>query len=200
IAKTSWLRRSKPEATPTPADRAFRCGRLSRPGTRDVRAAARRSTTPPTACRGAARRRLGGLVSRSLVVLLVFLDRAVDERRQPHPGLDRVVVGEPELRHRVEVQAARQLAAQEAGRARQRRDRLLRVLFPREMREEHGRVREVGRDVDVRDRHTADARILELAGQHLRELALDLVTDALGALRVLLHSVRDTSTISYTSS
>ena len=78
------------------------------------------------------------------------------------------------------------------------------VLAPGEVRDEDLRVREVRRHLDRGDRHPPDARVLHLVAQHLRELALDLLADALRALRMLLHrasrrlrySVRETSTIS----
>src|SRR5258705_13917480 len=69
----------------------------------------------------------------------------------------------------------------------------------------NGRVRQIGRNVDLRHRDTADARVFDLVHQEVAQLALDLIRHALRALRVSLHDVsrcyrvRDTSTISYTS-
>ena len=57
----------------------------------------------------------------------------------------------------------------------------------REVREEDLRVREVGGDLDLGDRHQADARILDLVAQQIGEFALDLVADPLCALRRFLH-------------
>jgi hypothetical protein len=53
---------------------------------------------------------------------------------------------------------------------------------PTEHREEHGRVRVVGRHLDGVDRDHADARILQVADQ-LGDVALDLVGDAKAAVR-----------------
>ena len=80
-------------------------------------------------------------------------------------------------------------------------DRLVAVLAPGQVREVHLRVRHVAGDLDVRHRHLSHARILDLVAQQIRELVLDLLGDALGALppRFIAagpYRVRDTSTIS----
>jgi hypothetical protein len=120
-------------------------------------------------------------------MLGVLGHRGVDEARKPHARLDGVVVHELELRHRVQVEPVRKLAAQEAPRARQRIDGLACMLLAREVGEEHPGVRQVGRDLDLGDRHPAHARILDLVGEQIGEFALDLVAHALRALGVLLH-------------
>src|SRR6185437_3805888 len=120
-------------------------------------------------------------------VTLVFSDRLVDQLRHPDTGFDRVVVGELQLRHRVEVEAPRELAAEEPGGSRERLRGILRRLLAREMREAHRRVRKVARDVDAGDRHRPDARVLDLVSKEIRALALDLVADAMGALGSTLH-------------
>jgi len=48
-------------------------------------------------------------------------------------------------------------------------------------------VSQVRTDVDTGDRHTADARVLDLVDDQIRQLALDLVGDALCPLRVPFH-------------
>ena len=89
----------------------------------------------------------------------------------------------------------------------QRAHGLVGVLAAGEMGDEHLRVRQVRRHLDRGDRDPPDARILDLVAQEVRQLALDLVADALRALRMSLHgrsrvrararySVRETSTIS----
>ena len=92
----------------------------------------------------------GGAPEPSGIRLLVGRDGFVDQLRQAHAGLDRVVVGEVQLRHRVELHPVRELGAQEAGGALQRPHRLVGVLAAGEVRDEDLRVREVGRDFDRR--------------------------------------------------
>src|SRR5207248_8575904 len=137
-------------------------------------------------------------LARSIRKLLVGGDGVVDQFRQAHTALDRVVVDKMELRYRVQVEAMREFAAEEARRARERRNRLRRVLLAGKMREMHGRVRKIRRYVDLRQGHAPHARILDAVDQQIGKLALDLIRDALCALRVFFHrySVRDTSTIS----
>src|SRR5207249_7215677 len=79
----------------------------------------------------------------SLRVLFIRRYSVVDQLRQTHAAFDRIVVREMELRHRVKIEAARKLAAQKTGCARQRRQRLGGVLFSRQMREVHGRMRQI---------------------------------------------------------
>src|SRR6266576_5108798 len=99
----------------------------------------------------------------------------------------------------------RQRAPQKAGGTRQRRHGLGSVFLAGEMREMHGRVRQIGGNVDLRHRDTAHARVFDLVDKEIAQLALNLIRHALCALRVPLHyvrrpyRVRDTSTISYTS-
>src|SRR5690242_18142276 len=186
----------------------------------------RRSLTERASALRASGLRASGGPARSLRLrpeLAIGRHRLVDELRHPHARLDRIVVRERELRHRIEVQAPRQLAAQKTGGARQSLRRLVARFLAREMREAHGRMRQVGRNVDAGDRHRADARVLHLVTQEIGKLALDLIADAVGALGMTFHvlipapltrasrslsprgrgldyNVRDTSTISYTSS
>ena len=96
------------------------------------RAAARRSTRGPTACRAAARRRRRrrgsrrgpawriahqcGCLRSAATASSISFDSCM-------PDLDRVVVGEMQLRHRVEPKPVRKLGAQEARRVLQRLDR-----------------------------------------------------------------------------
>src|SRR5579864_165997 len=138
-------------------------------------------------------------------MLTVRRDRLVDELRHADARFDRIVVDEMELRHRIEVQAARQLAAQETGRPREPAGCRLRGFLAGEMREADGRVREIRRHVDARDGDGSYARVLDLVLQEVGKLALNLVAHPVRTLRDSLHarlsySVRDTSTISYTSS
>src|ERR1051326_438307 len=155
-------------------------------------------------------------------MLPVFLDRFVDQLGDPQAGLDRIVIDEVQMRHGVELQAMRELAPQPAGRMLQSLHCLARTSHTGQMGEEDLRILQIGRDVDRGDRDHADARILDVNAQQLRELALDLIADALRARRVFFHGrlrslirrggkpreqlyarrhkVRDTSTISYTSS
>ena len=46
----------------------------------------------------------------------------------------------------------------------------------------HGRVRQIGRDINLRHGDTAHARILDLVDQQVPQLALDLIGQALRAL------------------
>ena len=78
-----------------------------------------------------------------VVRLAIGRDGFVDQLRQAHAGLDRIVVREVELRHRVELHPVRELGAQEAGGALQRAHRLVGVLAAGEMRDEDLRVRQV---------------------------------------------------------
>jgi hypothetical protein len=80
---------------------------------------------------------------------------------------------EMQRRHRVDVQALEQAVAQEAGGLVQRFGGLFRVA--REQAEEHLGVRVVGRHLDGLDRHHAHPRVLQLARDQLRQIALDLV-------------------------
>src|SRR5512137_1980465 len=92
------------------------------------------SRTPSTRRRGARGLAPPPATSALAVLLAVLGDSLVDKLRQPHAGLDRVVVQEVELRDRVELHAVRELAAKEARRARQSLHRVVRVLAPREVR------------------------------------------------------------------
>ena len=109
------------------------------------------------------------------------------DRRMPR--LDRVVVGEVELRHRVERRAGAtsSLRRKPAVRASARTVSSA-CSRPARCVKKHLRVRQVGatprRAVIVT---VPDARILHLVAQQLGELALDLVADALRALRMFLH-------------
>src|SRR5204862_2304552 len=102
------------------------------------------------------------------------------------------VVGEMQLRHRVELHTVRELRAQESSGASERPHRLFGVLATLEIGHEDLRMREIGRNLDRGDRDAADARVLHLLAQQLRELALDLLADALRALRMLLHRTATT--------
>ena len=86
------------------------------------------------------------------------------------------------LRHRVKIQPVRELAAQESRRARQRRDRRLRMILAGEMRETNRRMREIRSHIDRCDRDRANARILDVVLQKISELALDLVAHAMRSL------------------
>jgi hypothetical protein len=57
-------------------------------------------------------------------MLAILGDGFVDEARQRHAGLDRLVVDERELRHRVHRQPLRELGTQETGRPGERGRRL----------------------------------------------------------------------------
>ena len=81
----------------------------------------------------------------------------------------------------------RELAAQEARRVLQAARGLLDLRLVAEQREEHLGVRLVGAHLDVGDREQADARILQLEPDELRELALDLLGDAAAAGIVFGH-------------
>ena len=157
---------SSPEASGSsvPVCPAF-CARVAAAS----RVAARRSTRCRAACRAAARRRRGGAIERR--VALGPLERHGPSRSirlasaatassiscdKPHAGLDRVVVDEVQLRHGVELQPMRQLAAQEAGGARQRLTRLVAVLAPGEVREDRPSRATGPRETSTRgDRHRA---------------------------------------------
>ena len=89
-----------------------------------------------------------------------------------------------------------ELAAQESGRPRECLDRGFGTFAAGKVCEAHRRVRQIRRHVDAGDRHRADARILDLVGEQVRDFALNLVADAVRALRRALHSVLLTSTIS----
>ena len=69
----------------------------------------------------------------------------------------------------------------------QGRDRGRRLLLAGQMREKNLGVREVGRHFDRGHRDHADAGILDVKPQQIGKLALDLIADALRALRVLFH-------------
>ena len=84
------------------------------------------SSTPSTRRRARRHRR----AAPSAVGASVRGDGVVDQLREVHARLDRVVVGEVQLRHGVEDKPARERAAQEAGRVRQRRDRLVGMRRP----------------------------------------------------------------------
>src|SRR5256885_3139845 len=82
----------------------------------------------------------------------------------------------------------RQRAPQKAGGTRQRRHGLGRVFLAGEMREMHGRVRQIGGNVDLRHRDTTHARVFDLVDKEITQLALNLIRHALCALRVPLHA------------
>src|SRR6266446_6425577 len=120
-------------------------------------------------------------------VLMVFGNCVVDQLRQAQTRLDRIVVGEVQLRHAVQLEPVRELAAQISRGMLQRRDYRGRLLRAAEMRHEDLRVRKIRRDFDRRHRDHADARVLDVQPETIGELTLDLVTDALRALGVFLH-------------
>ena len=70
----------------------------------------------------------------SLTILELAVRRhcVVDELRHLHAVLDRVVVGEVQLGHRIEPEPVRKLAAQEARGARERVHGGLGLLAPRD--------------------------------------------------------------------
>src|SRR4051812_21825405 len=104
------------------AGRASPCAPPFPRGTATSPFAARRWTTCRRACRAAGRRRPDGEgfgAARSWSVARNLLARShgiVDELRQLHARLDRIVVREVKLRHGVEPEPVRQLAAQKSGR------------------------------------------------------------------------------------
>src|SRR5712691_1352575 len=83
----------------------------------------------------------------------------------------------------------RQFAAQISGGMLQCLDDLGGLLMTAEMGHEDLRMRQVRRDLDVYDRHHADARILDVEAKQIGKLALNLVADALCALGVFFHTL-----------
>ena len=110
-ARTSSPRRSTAAAGRTRAGRACRCARPSRASNRSLRALQRgvrreadrlveqqHAVDAPARTARSARARSSPT---SGVRLAVGRDGVVDQLRQPHAGLDRIVVDEMQLRHRV---------------------------------------------------------------------------------------------------
>src|SRR5262249_30343911 len=141
----------------------------------------------------------------------------VDQLRELDARLDRIVVEEAKFRHAVELEPVRKLAPQVTSGVLERRDDRSSLLAAAQMRDEDLRVRKVRGHVHRGDLDHADARVLDLEPEQLGQLALDRVADALRARRMFFHcpsscrsprvrgegiayNVRDTSTISYTSS
>ena len=94
-----------------------------------------------------------------------------------------------QLRNRIELEPARQLAAQISGGVLQRFDRIGRMFGAGKMREEHLRVGQVGRDFHRSHSHHADARILDMQPKQIGKLALNLVTHTMGPLSVFFHEI-----------
>ena len=91
---------------------------------------------------------------------------------------------EVQRRQGVDVQTLAQLAAHVAGGGRQAFDGLLDLLRAvLEHGEEDLRVRVVGRDLHFGDGDHADPWVFQLVGDDFGQIALDLVRDALTALR-----------------
>src|SRR6266545_7381493 len=112
-------------------------------------------------------------------MFMVVGNGVVDQLRKAQTRLDRIVVGEVQLRDAVELEAVRELAAQISCGVLQRCDHRGRLLRAAEMRHENLRVRKIRRDFDRGHRHHADARILDVQAEKIGELALDLIADAL---------------------
>src|SRR5208337_4385321 len=110
------------------------------------------------------RARLAGLVD------------GIDQLSQAHAVLDRGIEGEAQGGRVPNHQRSGQSVAQEAGRALQS----ALYLFVRALLAEHEVVHpsgaQVAGDIDRRDGDVADALILDVAPQQLRQLALDLGT------------------------
>src|ERR1700694_948086 len=133
----------------------------------------------------------------SRVHLLPWFD-AVDELREAVGARDRLVVAEAQLGNAVHLDPLRQLRAQEPGGALQSL-RGVRGVIRIKAGEIHQGMGHVGRDVDRRERHHADAGVAQLPQQQIGQLALDQVADFLRAPLASLHSDLATSCTSNTS-
>src|SRR5688572_11954966 len=102
----------------------------------------------------------------------------LDQARQAVAALHRLVVLEAQLGRGVELDALRELRAQEAGGALQSLTGVFKVLFLKQSKKHLG-VREVRRHIHARNGDHADAWIPQLALQKLGQLPLDEVTQLL---------------------
>src|SRR6185437_2618379 len=135
---------------------------------------------------------------RSGVVAGVVGDGAIDESRETRCFLRGVIELEIEPRRVPQPQPPSRLAAQKARGAGEAALHLLRRMRRSEGSVEHLRRALVGGEPDPGDGDGADARVLDLARDQLREHALQLRLDlaqAAAALRISLHysNVRATS-------
>src|SRR5262245_50252884 len=94
---------------------------------------------------------------------------------------NRFVVVERELWRALQPQARADLAAQETGRAGQRPLGIATALLVAERRIVHARLLQIRADAHPRQRHEPDARIVNVAREQRRQLASDLIGDAIGS-------------------
>src|SRR5262249_43727097 len=104
----------------------------------------------------------------------ILLDRTIDESGQPRGTIDSIVEHEFEPRRMTQAQAASHLATQKTARMSQAYPDLLMRVLRCEWREVNARGSHVRGDTHCRDRDVADARILYLARNDLREHSLYL--------------------------
>src|SRR6185437_919012 len=129
---------------------------------------------------------------------VIVANGAIDDPGEARGLFGRVIEHELEPRRMPQPQPPPDLAAQEAGGAGEAGLHLLLRMLRDEGSVEHPRHPHVGREADTGDGDVADARVLDLARDQLREHALQLRLDlaqAAAALRALLHhcNVRATS-------
>src|SRR5262249_30544887 len=165
------------------------------------RASARRH---PAATEGPARRPGAPATRRSTGRSRLHLRRRLPVAQTGQEGLDvrgmlhRAIGTERDLGRHAQIQVAPQPVPDEAARALEglKRRRPLRLLA------EHGhihfRVFEIGRHVDLRHRHEAEARILELALKEHGDLLLDQLVHALEPL-ALHHRTSTWMSVTYPS-
>src|SRR5215468_4032980 len=95
--------------------------------------------------------------------VVVVCDELIDQLRHAYAPLDRRIVLEGQLRRALEAELGRDLALENAVRRVEPLERACAFLLGPEDAHVDGRLPQVRRGLDARDRHEADARILQAA-------------------------------------
>ncbi len=106
--------------------------------------------------------------------------KLVEDPLDPILAGDRIVVDEPELGRALESQPGSDLPAQERRRPAERSCARFAGLCVAEHRIQDAGHLQIGADLDARQRDEADPGIVNLPGEQRRELASDLIGDAIG--------------------
>ena len=108
--------------------------------------------------------------------------RLVDELRQVAAALDGGIVDKMQLRHDAQLDAARQLLAQETTGAFQALQRL--GVFAVQAREKNLGMGIIAGHFDAGDGHQAHARIIDFEAHQLGYFALDLLGNAISSCKI----------------
>ncbi|MNM98422.1 hypothetical protein D3C81_1109530 [compost metagenome] len=129
---------------------------------------------------------------RVVVLVTILGHRTLDQRRQMGAAAHALVVEEMQLRHGTQLERASEQHAQVTGgileNALVEGDLLIVVVLPHDG-EEHLGMGQIAADFGAGQGHQTQARILDLALDQLRQLALHLVTDTLGTAVFFGHDI-----------